>query len=159
MALALQDANLVWQKVRSTLMSRDPGVQLAFDGLRQYLSRQRRAAADQLEFYFFTEAQCDVAGGTVIVDAAHTLYAVYIKKDTTATDNWFWLYDDATNDGTAADAMVCIPLLAASQEAFTIFPTGFAMGTGGVVTQYGTDPLGAVDGSDGGDGFLIVGRA
>lgn len=159
MALSLENANNVWHKVNSALGSADPGIVLQFKALKHYLSQHRVGGPRDLQFVPFTEAQCDAAGGTAVVDSAHTLYGIYIKKDTTATDNWFWLYDDATNDGTAADAMVSIPLLRASEQSCWIQPQGFAMGTGAVVTQYATDPLGAVDGSDGGNGFLIIGAA
>ena len=157
MALSLQDGNLAWQKVKIALMNAHPGAGEAFASLKAFLAQQK--GNPQLQFVPFTEVQCDVAGGTAVVDAACTLYGIYIKKNTSATDNWFWAYDDATNDGTAADAMVCIPLLRASEQSFWIQPQGFAMGTGVVVTQYGTDPLGAVDGSEGGDGFLLIGAA
>ena len=157
MALATVDANLAWQQVNKYLANANPAIQAQFKGLKQYLSQQR--AITSLQFKAFTEADCDAAGGTAIIDAACTLYAVFTKKNTSATDNWFWLYDDATNDGTAADAMVCLPQLRASEQAFAVFPNGFALGTGIVVTQYGTDPLGAVDGSEGADGFVLIGAA
>lgn len=161
MSLSLQDQHLVWKKVEKMLetgsANPNPAIINAFKGLRQFLSTQK--GNPQLQLVPFTEAQADAAGGTVIVDAACKLYAAFTKKENSATDNWTWLYDDATNDGTAADAMVCLPQLRANEIACALFPAGFAMGTGIVVTQYATDPLGAVDGSNGADGFIIIGAA
>lgn len=157
MALSLVDGNLAWQSVKIALMNANPAAQAAFGELKKYLAQQK--GNPQLQFKAFTEANCDAAGGTAILDAAHTLYGVYVKKLASGTDNFFWVYDDATNDGTAGDARVCLALLVASQEAFAVYPNGLAMGTGAVVTQYATDALGASDGSDGGDGFVLVGAA
>ena len=157
MALSLENANNVWHKVKASAANAYPGDMAQLNALKRYLSQHK--LNKDLQFVPFTEVQCDVAGGTVVVDAACTLYAIWIKKDTTATDNWFWAYDDATNDGTAADAMFNYPLLRASEHGVIIQPDGFAMGTGIVVTQYATDPLGASDGSDGGNGFIIIGAA
>lgn len=153
-ALSLVDANLAWQSVNIRLASANPLIQQTFKSLKSYLSQQR--GAKKLQYKAFTEADCDAAGGTVVLDAAHTLHAIYTKKENSATDNWFWAYDDATNDGTAADARVCIPQLVANEENCFISPAGIAMTTGLVVTQYVTDPLGATDGSTGADGFVLV---
>lgn len=155
MALSLTDANLVWQNVKIATMNANPVVQNALAELKKYLSQQKRNI--NLQYISFTEAECDAAGGTVKADAANKLYAAYVKKENSATDNFFWIYDDATNDGTAGDARVCMALLVANDEAFYINPAGLDMGTGIVVTQYATDALGASDGSNGGSGFLLVG--
>jgi hypothetical protein len=155
MAFSGEDQVKVWQKVRARIAGEAPVTQLAFKALREYLATQ--GGNQQLQYLPFTEADCDAAGGTVVLSGACTLYGVFVKKENSATDNWFWLYDDATNDGTAADAMVCLPLLRANEAGFAMFPKGFALGTGIVVTQYATDPLGASDGSNGGDGFVVIG--
>ena len=157
MALSLEDGNLVWQKVKIALANANPAIQCAFAELKKWLAQQK--GNPTLQFKQFTEADCDAAGGTAILDAAHKLYAIYIKKENSATDNFFWAYDDATNDGTAGDARVSLPLLVANDESFYINPKGLDMAAGLVVTQYATDALGAVDGSNGGDGFVIVGAA
>jgi len=157
MAVSLEDGNKVWQKVNKALAGANPGVVAAFRGLKEYIGQQ--GGNPQLQFIPFSEAQCDVSGGTALLDGACKLYGVYTKKEDSATDNWFWLYDDATNDGTAADAMLCVPQLVANAEAAAVFPAGFALGTGIVVTQYATDPLGASDGSNGAAGFVVIGGA
>jgi hypothetical protein len=155
MAFSGEAQNKVWLKVRERIANASPGVQKQFKALKEFLATQK--GNPDLQFLPFTEADCDAAGGTVVLSGGCTLYGVYTKKENSATDNWFWLYDDATNDGTAADAMVCLPQLRANEEACAIFPNGFVLGTGIVVTQYATDPLGASDGSNGADGFVIIG--
>lgn len=155
MPLSLVDGNLAWQLVKIRLANANPVAQTAFAELKKYLAQQK--SNPNLQFKAFTEAECDAAGGTAILDTACKLYGVYIKKLASATDNFFWVYDNATNDVTAGNARVCLSVLVASQEAFAVYPEGLAMGTGVVVTQYATDALGAVDGSDGGDGFVLVG--
>src|SRR5574337_1168668 len=113
MALSLEDQVLVWQKVKNRLSNEStndgtsPATRGAFKALREYLATQ--AGGNQLQYIPFTEVQCDANGGTDLIGAASTLYAVYVKKENNATDNWFWLYDDA-NDTTDAKAMVCLPL-------------------------------------------------
>ena len=155
MALAVQDANLVWQKVKKLTTNAQPGVQLAFKGLREALVQ---AGVSELQLFIFTEAQADVSGGTALLDGASTLYGAFYKKNTSGTDNWTWIYDDATDDTTDANARVVFPGLVASNEQVYLNPAGLAMATGVLVTQYATDPIGKSDGSDGGDGFIIVGR-
>lgn len=157
MALAVENANLVRQKVKIALMNANPVTQGAFKELLAYLATQKRNP--DLQFIPFTEAEADAAGGTAKMDAACKLYGIYVKKENSATDNFFWAYDDAANDGTAADARVSLALLVANDESLYINPAGLDMAAGVVVTQYVTDALGASDGSNGGDGFLIVGAA
>lgn len=156
MALTLQSSHLVWQKVAKALANANPAAQKAFKGLKEYLATQ--GGNPNLEFYFFSEAQADDADGTGIVDAASELFGVYIKKANAATDNWFKLYNNATVDTTDGDAMVALPLLLANEEAFAIYPGGLDFSVGITVTQH-TTLIGTTDGSDGGDGFLIVGAA
>ena len=156
MALALEDGNLVWQKVKIALTNAHPAAQLAFAGLKTWLAQQK--GNPQLEFYAFSEVQCDDADGTGRVDAAHKIYGVYVKKENEGTDNYFKIFDNATVDTTTTDQRIAIPLFLANQTAFEIYPDGFPMAVGATVTQHTTSE-GSTDGSNGGDGFLIVGAA
>lgn len=156
MAISVESSNKVAQKVKAALANANPAILEQWNELKKYLATQKKNI--DLQFIPFTEAEADVAGGTVKADAACKLYFVYIKKENSATDNFFWVYDDATNDGTAADARVSLPLLVANDESTYANPAGLDMGTGVVVTQYATDALGAVDGSNGGSGFIVIGQ-
>lgn len=156
MALSLQDGNLVWQKVKIALMNAHPAVQAQFKGLKEYLAQQ--VGNPQLQFVPFSEAQCDDADGTGVVDAACKIYAVYVKKVSAATDNYFKIYDSATVDTTAGEQIIAIPLLGTEEVATQMHPLGLAMAAGVTVTQH-TTSIGVTDGSDGGDGFVLIGAA
>lgn len=158
MAVSAENANLVWQKVSLALQA------LAASGFSQDQFRALKAYLAQvggnkdIQFIPFTEADCDAAGGTVLLTGAGTLYAVFVKKEDEGTDNIFLLYDDATNDTTDANARIAISLLLAKQEGAVCYPAGIPLATGIVVTQYtSASGLGKADGSNGGNGFVIVG--
>ena len=154
MAFSGQDGVLVWQKVKKALAGAHPAAQNAFKDLREYFATQGKNP--QLQFLAFTEADCDAANGTALLTGACTVYGTYVKKLASATDNWYKVYDDATDDTTAGDQMIAIPLLTASEEAYEIHTSGLPFGTGVLVTQH-TTSIGTADGSDGGDGFIIIG--
>lgn len=154
MAFSGSSGNLVWSGVKALTANANPAAQAAFRDLKQWLAQQKKNP--DLQLLPFTEAQCDAAGGTSLLSGACTVYGVYVKKVSAATDNYFKVYDDATDDTTAGDQTIAIPLLALTEEAFEIHPNGLAFGTGIVVTQH-TTSIGVTDGSDGGDGFIIIG--
>jgi hypothetical protein len=153
MAISLENANKTWQRVNIALANASPAAQKFFKALKQTLAQDYRNK--DLEFVDFTEVDADVAGGTVLVDAACRIVGVYVKKEDEGTDNMVFFYDDATNDGTAGDAVIGLALREAEEEAFAFYPAGVACGTGVVVTQY-NDGIGGTDGSNGGNGFLII---
>lgn len=152
LTFAVESANKVRQKTR--MYTRSPLVFYALKALFLHLAQNRNNP--DLMFVPFTEQDCDDAGGSPKIAGAGRIYFVYVQKENSATDNWFWVYDDDTNDGTAADAMVALKLDEANQEAMWAYPSGLIFGTGVLVTQYATDALGAVDGSNGGAGFILV---
>lgn len=156
MAVVLVDANIAWQQIAKYTANANPVFQAAFKALKSHLSQQVRNP--QLQVLPWTEAQADAAGGTVLVAGACRVYAAFIKKIATGTDNFAWLYDDATDDTTAANARIEFPLLLSGEEQIFIDPVGLPIATGLVITQY-TGPLGTTDGSDGGDGFVVIGAA
>lgn len=153
MALSLENANLVRQKVNIALADAHPSAQEAFKSLLRMYATQY--GNPDLQFIPFSEADCDAAGGTVKADAACQIIGVYVKKVSAATDNYFKIYDDATDDTTAGDQIIAIPLLHTTEEAWQIHIKGLTMGTGIVVTQH-TTSIGVTDGSDGGNGFIII---
>jgi hypothetical protein len=153
MAISLENANKTWQRVNIALANASPAAQKVFKALKQTLAQDYRNK--DLQFVAFTESDADAAGGTVLVDAACRIVGVYAKKENSATDNITFLYDDATNDGTAGDAVIGLAVREANEEAFAIYPAGLTCGTGVVVTQY-SDGVGATDGSNGAAGFIII---
>ena len=160
MALSLQSASLVQQKVYNALYTNaSVKNRLWWNASREFFNQWVYSGGNaDLQFIPFAEADADTAGGTVLADAACQVYLFYAKKLNAATENTVKLYDDATDDTTTTDQAQGITLGAANQEAMLIFPTGFDMAAGVVVTQH-TTPEGSTDGSDGGDGFIVIGAA
>jgi hypothetical protein len=158
MALSLENSNLVWQKVNVALANAEPAAQKAFAGLKQWLAQQKGNA--NLQFILIDDADVTGTDGVVSADAACRVYGVYVKKRATATDSFFKLFDDATNDGTAGDQRIVLALLEASETQVFIAPDGLSMGTGIVSTSH-TTSQGTTDSTagDSGDGFLIIGGA
>lgn len=161
MAFSPSDSNQVWQEVKATLMlakGANPVALAAFDALRRHLATQ--GGNPTLQILRFSEVDCDVAGGTALLTGACRVYGVFIKKEDEGTDNLFLVYDDATNDTTDANARIALSVLEALKEAYAIYPTGLPMATGVLVTQYtSASGLAKADGSNGGNGFVIIGAA
>ncbi len=155
-AVSVESSNKVWQKAKAALANANPAAVDAFQALKVFLATQKRNP--DLQFVSFSEADADAAGGTVLISSAAKIYGVYIKKENSATDNFAFIYDDATDDTTANNARISFPLLVANDEQLYINPAGLDIATGITVTQY-TTALGTTDGSNGGSGFLIVGAA
>lgn len=166
MAITVESGNLAWQKVKAFIEAAgvgksNPGVVQAFKELKSYLSQHKRNP--DLQFVPFTDADVTGTDGVVIADAACTVYAFYVIKSGTsgtgtATDAFVKLYDNATNDATAADGRVALPLLAANDIEFYISPDGLPMAAGVVATSHTTLPA-ATDSTagDAGPGFVLLG--
>lgn len=163
MALSLESANLVRQKVYGALQGTDnPSAkqQLWWSTVREFFNQWISQGANaNLQFVPFSEADADDDDGTGIVDAACKVYIMYVnKRGTSATANTVKLFDSATLDTTAGEQTLSIPLDAAGQEAILVYPQGFSQATGVTVTQH-TTIEGSTDGSDGADGFIVIGAA
>ena len=162
MALSLEAPGKVQQKVYNALMgTNDPSTKrrLWWATAREFFLQYNAANGGDLQFIPYSEANADAAGGTSLADAANQVYLFYVKKDGTATTaNTTKLFDDATDDTTTTDQRLALVTSADSQEAMVIYPTGFDMTAGVVVTQH-TTIEGSTDGSDGGSGFVVIGAA
>lgn len=161
MALSLQSANLVRQKVYHAFETNNPSAKqrLWWTAAREFFNQWVSQGNADLQFIPFSEADADAAGGTVLANAACKVYMFYVNKTGTATtENTTKLFDDATDDTTTTDQRLSIITAASGQESLQIYPTGYSMGTGVVVTQH-TTIEGSTDGSDGGDGFIVIGAA
>lgn len=159
MAFSGSDPINVWQRVYHQLAQAgethtgaSPAAVRAFRALQEHLDQKRI----QLQILPFSEANADANGGTSLLSGASHVYGWYVKKYSSGTDNSVKLFDDATDDSTTTDQRLVMVLEAASQESFQIYPDGFSMPTGIVVTQHTTSE-GSTDGSDGGDGFVLIG--
>ena len=170
MALSLESASLVRQKVYAALDSvGSPGVstnrggsakkRLWWTAAREFFNQWETQGNADLQFVPFSEAEADDADGTGLLDAASKVYLFYVKKAGTATtENTVKIFESATVDTGATAQTLSIIVNALAQEAMLIYPTGFAQATGLTITQH-TTIEGSTDGSDGADGFLVVGAA
>lgn len=162
MALSLESASLVRQKVYAALSgTNNPSAkhQLWWSTAREFFNQYVGQGNANLQFIPFSEADADDADGTLLADTACKVYLFYVNKSGSATtENTTKLFDDATDDNTTTDQTLGITTNAAGQEAMLVYPTGFAHAAGVVITQH-TTPEGVSDGSDGGDGFIVIGAA
>jgi hypothetical protein len=108
----------------------------------------------QLATYIITNLTDDV----VVENEACKVFAIWLKKQATATDAYFKLFDDATNSGTAGDERITLSLLVASEEAFLFYPQGADMAAGIVITSH-TSSNGTTDSTsgDGPNGIIVYG--
>lgn len=153
MALSLESASLVRQKARE--FSRNP---MVFYALKAFFLWHAQKGNADLEFILLDDADLTGTDGVVAADAAATVYVVFIRKRATATDAYVKLFADATDDTTAANGRLVIPLLEASEDNIVVFPQGLDMATGIVATSH-TAASTTTDSTagDAGDGFLIIG--
>ena len=154
MALSLESAGKVRQKTR--MYTLDPSVFYALKGFFLYWATNKGNADLQLKP--FSEADADDADGTGLLDAASTLHVVYVKKLDAATDNYVKIFDNATVDTTTTDQRLVLPLFQAKESQIWISNKGLPLAVGATITQHTTSE-GTTDGSDGGDGFIIVAAA
>jgi hypothetical protein len=160
MALSLQAANLVQQKVYTAINGRadSKNARVFWEAARSFFQQHVSNGNANLQFIPFSEADADTAEGTVLANAPCKVYLFYVKKLNVATANTVKLFDNAAGDSATGDQTLSIPLDAALQEAAQVYPGGFSHAAGVVVTQH-TTIEGASDGSDGGDGFIVIGAA
>jgi hypothetical protein len=152
-AISTENANLVWQKVKIALESLEANsfARDAIAALKAYLSQVKRNP--DLQFV----AISDLTDATVIADAASQVYAIYLKKQATATDA-FAKFVNHASAGDGSDFLICLPLLESEDEAVLVFSKGMPFGTGIVATSSTTD-VGTTDttSGDGPNGFVILG--
>ncbi len=143
MALVLENANKVRQKAR--LFNIDPAASRALKSFFLYWSEQKSNA--DLQILSFSEAEADAANGTLLLAGTAA-----VPSD---TDNYFKIFDDATDDQTTTDQRLVLPLFTSQEAAFYGSAIGLSIADGVVVTQHTTSE-GVTDGSNGGSGFVIV---
>lgn len=156
MAHTVENANLVWQKVKIALANSDPTVVNAFRSLKADLA-QRKGNPD-LKFTPFditTNGSGDGNADVVAADAAATLVAIYAKKGTGAVLG----YDAISNHASAIQAQkeVLAAGTVAGVKKVLMFPDGLAFATGityASVTAYnGTTHSLTANSSD---GFILT---
>ena len=155
--MANEAINLVKQKTRIALEGANPEIQRQFSAFWNHMATHK--GNPDLTITVFSDMTVDAA----VEAAACKLYAIYVKKGATATDAFYNVFDDATDDSTAADAMISLGLTTASEEAVYFQPKGRVMAAGVVHGSYtaliGYNATTASTSGDGPSGFVITGAA
>lgn len=158
-AKSLEGANQVWERVSNFMLTKDgsPVSSAAFlRQLKHWLSTQK--GNPKLQLLTFTDVTADQA--TALTTGGATLYAIFVKKQNTATDSFFKWNDHGTTagGGNGATMQGTLPLLVGNDEVSVIFQPGLILATGFTVAAETTAAGGAdtVTG-DGPNGFAIIG--
>jgi hypothetical protein len=162
MAVEVESANLVRQKVKLSLQNASPVAQAAFDGLHKYLATQGNNP--DLQFIAVSDALLTTSTGYSPIGAACKLYGVYFKKNGTSgtgtgTDSWLTIANDASNV-TDTTKFVALMTSVSNDEVFAVYPAGLPFGTdltlsGETSAQDGTESTAG----DSGSCFVIIGAA
>jgi len=131
-----------------------PLVQTEF---RNFLSwAEQNLGERQLQLVQFSDLTAAVAAITAA--PFPRLFAIYAKKQNTATAAYLSVYDDPANAGTATSKRVQLPLLEALKEASQFYPDGLPLTTGmtliSATTANGNTPSTSGDGPN---GFALIG--
>jgi hypothetical protein len=157
MALSTQKKVIVKHKVDGFLRNANGGITDLNRGFWKAMNNNDILA--DLQVVAFGNLTTDA----VVADVACKVYSIYLKKQATATAAFYNVFNDATDDTTAADAKISLGLLAASDEVFWCDPKGLSMATGVVHGSYtaliGYNATTVSTTGDGPDGFIIVGPA
>lgn len=157
MALSLESANKVRQKVRAHL--RNPGVQKALKAFWLHWASDMSNA--DLQFVVIDgNVNASDGGNTanqVLANAACKLYVLYLKKSG-STATWFKATDHATTAATNGSQDISQRLTTANQEQIFVYPAGFSMTNGLTVTENTTATGSTLTlAADKVDGFVIIG--
>lgn len=153
MALSTQASIIVKRKVAAFLRNCGGGLGLINKGFWMGLNQ------DGIEVDMQLVPFGNLTGDTVVADAACKVYAVYLKKQATATDAYFKMVNHATTAaGTTFELALGLP--GSGDECMLLFPKGIAYGTGITLVSSTTDAGGTDSTSgDGPDGFVLIGPA
>lgn len=145
----------MWDKVDTRLAGATPCAQMLFRSFKSWTMQHLRGINLQLLDV------SDLTAFTNPLDGAVRVYAIYLKKQGTATASFFKIFDDATNDATLSAARVDIALMEAGKENFVFFPDGLPLANGVVLGAFtafiGGATVTASTTGDGPNGFLLVG--
>lgn len=157
MALTTQAANLVRQK--TYMINRNAGVFYALKALFLHLAANKGNPDLFLKNIDGTYSSSDGGNNAsqVLVDAACTLYAIYLKKSGTVAVSFKASNHASTaaTDGTQALGYI---ITSSAEENLFLFPSGHALSTGLTVTENTTATGSTLTlAANRLDGFVIVG--
>lgn len=157
MALSTVAANLAWMQVDSALLSLSakPAYREELRQLKAYLSQNKSNPDLQVVF------MANVTAAANVINAACTIYAIYMKKQATATAAYPRMNDNAstTVGGSNGSNMTDVwSLPVTGQELLVIYNTGRKQ-SNGIAVESATTAAGGTD-STSGDGpnmFFVFG--
>jgi len=172
-AAATEAESLTWQRVDVALAGATPGAQTIFRAFKTFMAGTKACPDLRYTSLINSTVSPNLAtastGGLYGLITTARLYAVYIRKTTTAstTAAYLKLFDDGTDSaisGLTAASRLVIPLGAVSSgapgtllEGLYISPNGFPLANGirfSLVTLADTFTISST--TDGGDGFCIT---
>lgn len=157
MALSTQAANLTWMQVDAALLSLNakPPYKEQFRQLRAYLSGLKHNPDLQLVF------SANVTAAANVINAACTIYGIYMKKQATATAAYPRMNDNAstTVGGSNGSNMTDVwSLPVTGQEIAVIYNVGRKQ-SNGIAVESATTAAGGTDSTtgDGPNMFFVFG--
>lgn len=177
MAIALEGANLTWQRVQNALLAQtgangaapiagrraqsgpSPLAARAFRDLKWWLATQ--FGNPKLQFLSWGISAGDTTGSdnAVLAAFACNIYAIWGKKQQVDSDVFLQVIDSATDASTlSTEGTLVLPFANKNDEAFVMFPYGFPMGVG-IVLDSNTTAIGTTDSAnaDVPIGFAVIG--
>src|ERR1700680_788934 len=174
MAIALEGANQVWNRVVNSLLLQTIGAPVAgrraqqapsplavrgFRDLKWWLATQM--GNPKLQFLPFGISTGTTTGTDEFVLAAFacTLYAVYGKKQSVDSDVFLQIIDSATDASTlSTEGVAVLPFATKNDECFAMWPYGVPFGVG-IVLDANTTAIGTTDSAtaDTPVGFAVIG--
>ncbi len=155
MAITLENALAIKQQAAS-VAGLGPAAQMQLKAFFMYHAGHGKNK--DLDFIAFTNPTTDSG----LTDAACKVYFVYAKKQATATDAFFKLFD-YTDDTSNTYARICMPLLVANDESVYYNPAGLDFATEVTMACFtafaGTHGSTESTSGDGPNGFIIIGAA
>lgn len=153
--LTVERPAVMWDKVDQRLAAATPASQMLFRQFKSWCMQHLKGKELQL---------IDLTNVTAFVnplDGAFRVYAIYAKKQATATRAYLGVFDDVANDATAVNERLALGLVEASKEAVVFYPDGLPLTAGLVVASYtasaGSNGTTASTSGDGANGFMLVG--
>ena len=157
MALTTIDQILVKQKSLQAIRNAGGSAVLALKSF--WMGRNQDGLNGKLYFLAFGDMTVD----TVVANAPGKVHFVYVKKGATATDAFYKVFDDDTNDSTAAGAILGLPMTGSGDEQWWASVAGADCAVGVVHGSYtaflGYNGSTASTSGDGPTGFIILGDA
>jgi hypothetical protein len=176
MAIALEGANLTWQRVNNALLT-----QVGVNGAAPVAGRKAQSAPSPLAVRAFRDLKWwlatqfgnpklqflpfGISAGTttgtdefVLAAFAGTLLGIYGKKQAVDSDVFLQVIDSATDASTlSTEGLAVLPFANKNDECFAIWPYGLPFGVG-LVLDSNTTAIGTTDSAnaDGPIGFAVI---